>query len=88
LNLVDAATLALVIDNDFGLGTIVFDSAGVEVAGADITACTSTDGVLSGCGKGVSARVGRGSDAERPNRLWLIKFGKNLADFSVPASAP
>lgn len=88
LALVDATTLALANDNDFGLRTVVFDSAGVEVAGADITACTSTDGVLSGCGKGVSARVGRGSDAERPNRLWLIKFGKNLVDFSVPASAP
>ncbi|MBK9236585.1 MAG: esterase-like activity of phytase family protein [Rhodoferax sp.] len=88
LTLVDATTLALANDNDFGLRTIVFDSAGVEVADADITACTSTDGVLSGCGKGISARVGRGSDAERPNRLWLIKFGKNLADFSVPASAP
>lgn len=88
LALVDANTLALTNDNDFGLRTIVFDSAGVEVADADITACTSTDGVLSGCGKGVSARVGRGSDAERPNRLWLIKFDKKLTDFSVPASAP
>lgn len=88
LALVDATTLALTNDNDFGLRTIVFDSTGAEVLDADITACTSTDGVLSGCGKGVSARVGRGSDTERPNRLWLIKFNKNLADFSVPASAP
>ncbi|MDP2370162.1 MAG: esterase-like activity of phytase family protein [Rhodoferax sp.] len=88
LALVDASTLALTNDNDFGLRTVVFDGAGVEVLDADITSCISTDGVLSGCGKVVNARVGRGSDAERPNRLWLIKFGKNLADYSVPASAP
>ena len=87
LALVDASTLALTNDNDFGLSTVVLDNAGAEVEGADITACTATDGLLSGCGKGVSARVGRGSDAERPNRLWLIKFDKKLMDLSVPASA-
>lgn len=55
--------------------------------GADITKCTSTNGVLSACGTGTSTRVARGADAERPNRLWLNKFNKNLADFSVPAPA-
>jgi hypothetical protein len=86
LALVDAMTLALTSDNDFGLRNIVFDAAGVEISGADITKCTSTDGVLTGgaCTTGSTSRVGRGSDAERPTRLWLIKFGKNLADYSVP----
>ncbi len=88
LALVDGSTLALVNDNDFGLRTKVFDATGVAIEGADITACTATDGVLSACGTGVSARVSQGTDMERPNRLWLIKFGKNLLDFSVPASAP
>lgn len=83
LALVDAMTLALTSDNDFGLRNMVFNAAGVEIAGADITKCTSTDGVLSGCGLGTSSRVGRGTDAERPTRLWLIKFGKNLADYRV-----
>lgn len=85
LALVDAMTLALTSDNDFGLRNIVFDAAGVEIAGADITKCTSTDGVLTGgaCTVGSTSRVGRGTDAERPTRLWLIKFGKNLADYSV-----
>lgn len=92
LALVDASTLALVNDNDFGLKTQVYDAAGAAIPGADITACTSTDGVLSGCttgtAVGVSARATRGTDAERPSRLWLINFGKNLADYSVPTSAP
>ena len=83
LALVDGTTLALTSDNDFGLRNIVLNAAGVEVSGADITKCTSTDGVLSGCGTGTSSRVGRGTDAERSTRLWLIKFSKNLADFSV-----
>ncbi|ROZ77414.1 esterase-like activity of phytase family protein [Ramlibacter sp. WS9] len=84
LALVDATTLALTNDDDFGLRTLVFDVAGAAIPGADITACTATDGVLSACGTGVTARASRGADTERPNRLWLIKFGKNLADFSVP----
>ena len=45
----------------------------------------STDGVLSGCSTGVASRVARGTDAERTQRLWIIKFGKPLAEFSVPA---
>jgi hypothetical protein len=85
LALVDANTLALTNDNDFGLRTLVFTAAGAAISGADITGCTSTDGVLSGCGTGTASRVSRGTDAERPNRLWIIKFGKALAEFSVPA---
>ncbi len=87
LALVDGMTLALTSDNDFGLRNIVFDAAGKEIAGADITKCLSTDGVLSGgaCTTGSTSRVGRGSDAERPTRLWLIKFDKNLADYVASA---
>ncbi len=85
LALVDANTLALTNDNDFGLRTLVFTAAGAAISGADITGCTSTDGVLSGCSTGVASRVARGTDAERTQRLWIIKFGKPLAEFSVPA---
>ena len=88
LALVDATTLALVNDDDFGLRNLVFDASGAQISGADITSCTSTDGVLSACvtgtSTGTSSRIAKGADAERPNRLWLIKFNKNLADFSVP----
>ena len=30
--------------------------------------------VRPGCSLGNTARVARGSDVERPNRLWIIKF--------------
>ena len=86
LALVDAQTLALANDSDFGLRNLVFDGAGAAIPGADITACTSTDGVLSNCGAGVSSRVARGTNSERVTRLWTVKFGKNLAEFSVPAA--
>ena len=88
LALVDGNTLALTNDNDFGMKTIVTNSSGAAIAGADITACTvDAAGALSGCPAGTAgARVARGSDLERTQRLWLIKFGKNLADFSVPAT--
>ncbi|MBC7435806.1 MAG: esterase-like activity of phytase family protein [Bdellovibrionales bacterium] len=85
LALVDANTLALVNDNDFGMRNQVFDAAGAAIAGADITSCTSTAGVLGGCGAGVSSRVARGTDGERGNRIWLIKFSKALATFTAPA---
>jgi hypothetical protein len=87
LALVDDMTLALTSDNDFGLRNIVFDAAGVEIIGADITKCTSTGGVLTGgaCTTGSTSRVGRGSDAERPTRLWLLKFGKKLSDYNRPS---
>lgn len=91
LALVDANTLALSNDNDFGLKTNVFDANGVVVAGADITACNVTAaGVLItstslGCNAANNVRVARGEDRDRPSRLWLIKFSAPLASFSVPA---
>lgn len=94
LALVDDNTLALTNDDDFGLTTIVFNSAGAVIDGADITKCTvdangaittTASAAASGCTAGNTTRVGRGADTERPNRLWLIKFSKKLADFSVPA---
>lgn len=94
LALVDDYTLALSNDDDFGLKTFVFDSAGKEIDEADITKCTvdangaiitTASAAASGCTAGNTTRIGRGTDSERPNRLWLFKFSKKLADFSVPA---
>ena len=91
LTLVDASTLALINDNDFGMKTAVIDGTGAAIAGADVTACTVdatgsfvTDAKNLGCTAGNSARAARGTDAERSTRLWLIKFNKKLAEFSVP----
>lgn len=94
LALVDDSTLALANDDDFGLKTIVSTPNGAAIEGADITKCTvdangaivtTASAAASGCTAGNTVRVGRGADTERPNRLWLFKFNKKLADFSVPA---
>ncbi|TXI89877.1 MAG: esterase-like activity of phytase family protein [Burkholderiaceae bacterium] len=91
LALVDDYTLALVNDDDFGLKTIVQGANGTAIDGADITKCTvdangaiQTTAGATGCSLSNTARVARGSDLERPNRLWLIKFAKKLSDFIVP----
>ena len=89
--LVDDNTLALVNDDDFGLKTILQTSNGSIVEGADITKCTvdangaiQTTASATGCVAGNTARVARGADSERPNRLWLIKFTKKLSEFLLP----
>lgn len=88
LALVDDTTLALTNDNDFGMKTIVTDAAGAAIAGADITACTvSATQTLTGCPAGTaSARIGKAGDIDRAQRLWLLKFGKKLTDYSVPTT--
>ncbi|MFZ6719030.1 esterase-like activity of phytase family protein [Undibacterium sp. Ji49W] len=92
LALVDENTLALTNDDDFGMKTVIVDPSGAIIAGADVTKCTvdangamtTTAGVL-GCTAGNTMRVARGADTERPNRIWLFKFSKKLADFNVPS---
>jgi hypothetical protein len=85
--LVDASTIALINDNDFGLMTKVFDASGKPVAGADVTECkVDANGSIitssaAGCTAGNSIRVARGNDKERPTRLWVIKFDKAIASY-------
>jgi len=87
LTVVDANTLAIANDNDFGLKTKVFTPAGQAVADADVTKCTvDASGTIvtssaAGCNAANSIRVTRGTDAERPSRLWLIRFGKALGSY-------
>lgn len=91
LTIVDANTLALANDNDFGLKTGVYDANGAAVAGADVTACNVTaagDIITStavGCTAGNRISAARGDDRERPSRLWLIKFSVPLTSFNLPA---
>lgn len=88
LTLVDDHTLALVNDNDFGLATTLLDANGQRVAGS-IEDCTvdAAGAIVSGCPAGVvGARLTRGSDTERPTRLWLLRFDRALTALTLPAS--
>lgn len=81
LALVDAHTIALVNDNDFGIRTALVDGEGKELEGS-IGDCTldATAGTLTACAtkSAVSARVvparGPGTDVE----FWLIRFDRDL----------
>lgn len=88
LTLVDDRTIGLINDNDFGLRTILVDANGKFVDG-DITACTvDVNGAIvndGNCASGaIGGRVTRGSDSERPTRLWLIRFPKTLNSYNQP----
>jgi hypothetical protein len=87
LTVVDANTLAIVNDNDFGMKTKVFAPSGEVVIDADVTKCnvdlagTIVTSSAPGCNAVNTIRVGRGTDLERPSRLWLLKFGKALSSY-------
>jgi hypothetical protein len=87
LTVVDANTLAIANDNDFGMKTKVFAPSGEAVMDADVTKCnvdaagTIVTGSAPGCNAANTIRVARGTDAERPSRLWLLKFGKALSSY-------
>lgn len=87
LTVVDAQTLALINDNDFGVKTTLVDASGKAIDG-DPTACTvDVNGVLaaSGCTAGASGvRVVRGNEIDRRTRLWLLKFPKALNSYTLP----
>ncbi|MDM0013585.1 esterase-like activity of phytase family protein [Variovorax sp. J22P168] len=88
LTLVEDHTLALVNDNDFGLATTLLDANGQRVAGS-VEDCTvdAAGAIVSGCPAGVAgAQLVRGSDLERPTRLWLLRFERKLTGLQVPAS--
>jgi hypothetical protein len=85
LTVVDDQTLALVNDNDFGLGTILLDADGKTVAGS-IEDCTvdAAGAIIAKCPPGVTgARITRGSDLERPTRIWLIKLNRKLSELRL-----
>ncbi len=87
LAVVDAQTLALINDSDFGLRTTLVDAAGKAIDG-DPTACTvDANGVLqaSGCTAGATGvRVARGNEIDRRTRIWLLKFPKALGSYTLP----
>ncbi|AMM26771.1 hypothetical protein AX767_12845 [Variovorax sp. PAMC 28711] len=83
---VDDHTLALVNDNDFGVATTLLDATGAKIAGS-MEDCTvdAAGAIVSGCPKATGgARLTRGSDLERPTRVWLIKFDQSLSALRLP----
>ena len=85
LTVVDDQTLALVNDNDFGVSTILLDADGKTVAGS-IEDCTvdAAGAIIAKCPTGVTgARITRGSDLERPTRIWLIKLDRKLSELRL-----
>jgi hypothetical protein len=65
----------------------MFDASGKVIEDADVTKCNiDASGAIitssaAGCNAANSIRVARGTDVERPSRLWLIKFSKALTAF-------
>ena len=42
--------------------------------------------IVSGCPAGaVGARIMRGSELERPTRIWLLRFERKLGELRPPA---
>lgn len=87
LTIVDDQTLALVNDNDFGLGTVLLAADGTRLAGSVEECKVDVDGKLRDCpASATEARITRGSDLERPTRIWLIKLDRKLSELRLPAS--
>lgn len=90
LALVDENTLALVNDDDFGVRTVLFDANGNTLPGSIEDCTVDAAGKIVNDGKctegAVGARITRGSDVERPTRVWLIKFDRKLTDWRLPVS--
>lgn len=77
LTLVDACTLAMSNDNDFGMKSRVYDAGGKEIGGADATALEAdAGGNIIGGG---TVRVAHAAEKERPLTLWLLRFDRPLA---------
>jgi hypothetical protein len=83
LALVDAHTLAMSNDNDFGMKTRVFDAAGNELAHADVTTfeVDAQGRIVAGSAASDTVRVAPGADRERPLSLWLLRFAQPLASY-------
>lgn len=90
LTLVDGQTVALINDSDFGLRTVLTNAAG-EVIEGDPTKCKVNDqGVIQDAGVkdcpagSAGVRVTRGNEVDRHTRIWLLKFPKAVASYTLP----
>ncbi|MBC7454289.1 MAG: esterase-like activity of phytase family protein, partial [Massilia sp.] len=86
LALADERTLGITNDNDFGMKTRVFDAKGAELAHADVTnfEVDAQGNIVAGSAPTDRVRVAKGANHERPLTLWLLRFDRPLASYSVP----
>jgi hypothetical protein len=83
LALVDAHTLAITNDNDFGLKARLYDACDGEIENADMAEIdVDEDGkIIAGAAASDTIRIARGDGHERPLTLWLLGFKQPLASF-------
>jgi len=81
LALVDACTLAMTNDNDFGMKTRMFDAAGAELKHADVTQVDvdAAGAIVAGAASDAAIRVAPVAHKERALTLWLLRFSQPLA---------
>lgn len=85
LALVDAHTLALTNDNDFGMKTRLFDASGkvLPQGGATEVEVDAAGAIVAGADSDTVLRVAPVDARDRPLTLWLLRFGQPLASFGV-----
>lgn len=83
LALVDEYTVAISNDNDFGMQSRVYDAAGNERAGADVTQlhADATGRLTQGAAPGDAVRIARVDEQARPLTLWLLRFDRPLGEY-------
>lgn len=82
LALVDNQTLAIINDNDFGLGADAEDKDGNAVDATKLFVDTATGAVTdSKAVSGYSYAVGGNPSSQRRTQLWLIKLAKPVLEF-------
>lgn len=82
LALIDNQTIALINDDDFGLGVDAKDADGNDVDATKLFVDTATGAVSDGStSKVYSYKVAGNAPSQRRTQLWLIKLAKPVLDF-------
>jgi hypothetical protein len=87
LALVDANTLALINDNDYGIASQLIDDQGQSVAGSiEDCALDAATGRVYQCqaASAVAAKVVPRHGDEHRVQLWMIRFQRRLDSWQLP----